>query len=175
MPESKLTPEAWVATATEELRRANSWTGRIHLHKLLSTLQLTGLAQQPFEFQLYYYGPYSPDLDATIADMELMGCLDREYVKPGYGPRYKVTRSPGQHLSAPEKAALCKGAQAFGERKTTELELIATCLWMEKRQGIKDENEIAQRVRKLKPKYTLDEIRQHITKAHQLEAALCSS
>lgn len=46
----------WVAASINALNRAGSWTGRIHIHKLLFVLKSLGLADPPVRFELYQYG-----------------------------------------------------------------------------------------------------------------------
>src|SRR4051812_27571202 len=82
---------AWIAVAATSLRRTGSWTGRTHLHKHLFITQALKLADVPFEFELYHYGPYSFQLDSIVAEMEAFGELDKQYPKPGYGPSYQLT------------------------------------------------------------------------------------
>lgn len=167
---------AWVTTAVRELRAAGSWTGRIHIHKLLSTVELLKLANPPFEFALYHYGPYSHDLDSTIALMDAHGLLMHEYPEPGYGPKYGATDlAAGLPPDSTEAEVLRKVAAAFGDRNSKELELLVTCMWVEKREGVKDDTELLARVRELKPKYKPDEINDHIAKARELEKSLTAA
>src|SRR5258706_15657637 len=90
--EENVEGKAWVAAAIRALRDRHSWTGRIHIHKLLFILRALGLAKPPFRFELYQYGPYSFGLDAVIADMDLDGTVSREYPKAGYGPKYQLSQ-----------------------------------------------------------------------------------
>lgn len=168
-------PEAWVAAAVKELREQHSWTGRTHIHKLLAIMGTLELADVPFEFELYYYGPYSRDMDFTIAEMEADGLLSKEYSKPGYGPKYNTSSVSVPKLDKPtDLTAIHRAAKAIGARDSKELELIATCLWVEKRENVLSDEKIAARVQELKPKYTPLEIKQHIKLARQLEKSLTS-
>ena len=176
MAPSQKNPEAWVECAVSELREAGSWTGRIHIHKLLAILELAGAANPPFEFELYHYGPYSRELDTTIAEMEFFGQLSHEFPRPGYGPRYEVVDPASRDLDLPDATAIRKAARALGDRPSSDLELIATCLWLIKRERVSDKTQVVDRVAKLKPKYKndRDRIQQSFDEACKLEAALRS-
>lgn len=177
MAENQPNREAWVEAAVRELRNAGSWTGRIHVHKLLSIIQLLKLATPPFRFELYHYGPYSRDLDATFAELEACGYLHRDYPKPGYGPQYDVgaQSSPSAKLSQNDETAIRKVAEVTGEWQSRRLELVATCLWVAKQEGEKEDDEIARRVNELKPQYTINSIKPFAKKAHELAARLDAS
>jgi len=172
MPAAEAQPQDWVTAAVQALRNAESWTGRIHVHKLLASVELLGLAHPPFDFVLYYYGPYSRELDLTIAEMQAAGLLEREYPQPGYGPRYKVVYEGSGALTPDQREAIRNTASAFAQRNSNELELLTTCLWMEKRDGVTDEREIASRVSRLKPKYGIEQIIPYVQNARDLEARL---
>lgn len=164
MSKSESLPQAWIGASVKELRHVGSWTGRIHVYKLLSVIELVGLAQPPFEFEL----DYSRDFNEIFGEMQTMGYLDWEYPKPGYGPRYTACIST-EELNTSEKNAIRRVAEAFGKRNSTDIELIVACLWMEKREGIQDVNEIVQRVHNLKPMYTVDQIRPYVLEARKLQ------
>lgn len=162
--------EAWVGAAVRSLRDVDSWTGRIHIHKLFAIVDLLDLAKQPFPFELYYYGPYSRELDCTIASMDMRGLLEHEYPKPGYGPRYNLIEDrPSLDV---DTATIRRVANAICKYDSRSLELIATCLWVKHREGLDDDAEIVERVRSLKPRYNDDKVKQGLNEARQLEAAL---
>jgi len=176
---SSATPEAapWVLAAVQALNHHGSWTGRIHIHKHLFITQVLELAQPPFDFVLYDYGPYSFGLDDEIVDLELFGCLERSYPKPGYGPRYEPTLrglEGGRAIRPVDAKALGRVAAGLGDSKSQDLELIATCLWMERRERVARDDEIVQRVRRVKPKYDEPDIREGLRKAHDLATQLAA-
>lgn len=163
--------EAWVASAIRELRRSGSWTGRIHVHKLLYLVSELGLAKPPFSFVLYQYGPYSYDLDAAIADMEMFGQIEKSFPKPGYGPRYGVSdfgSASGPCLALADADAVVRVARAFGNLDSQSLEVLATCVWVELKEGLKSDDAIVNRVKFLKPKYDESRIRLELRAARDL-------
>lgn len=168
--------EAWIAKATEALQRHGSWTGRIHIHKLLYFVKQLNLADVPFEFEFYHYGPYSFDLDSAIEDMHLYGLLDRVFAKPGYGPKYSLTGA-GQNVvsrASPEtSAAVDRVARVFGAKSSKDLELMATCLWVKRHDAACPASKVViERVKTIKPKYDSSEIEAALKEANRAEAEL---
>lgn len=165
--------------AADALRRHGSWTGRIHIQKHLFITQVLNLAGPPFEFVLYDYGPYSFDLDEKIIDLELFGLLSRSYPTPGYGPQYEPTPQGlrvARGLKAEDRQAVERVAKELGGRKSQELELIATCLWVERNEKVSDSEGVVRRVKQLKPKYKDDEetIRRSFCSARAIATALAA-
>jgi uncharacterized protein YwgA len=177
MSQASPDPAAWVLAAVDALNRHRSWTGRVHVHKHLFITQVLELAAPPFEFVLYDYGPYSFDLDNKIIELELLGHLSRSYPQPGYGPRYEPTLQGlelARTLRPEDREAVDQVATQLGDRKSQELERIATCLWVERKDGISDANAVVARVKGVKPKYDEETIRQSLNDAHALVGSLAS-
>ncbi len=172
---SKTAP--WVLAAAHALNEQDSWTGRVHIHKHLFITQVLRLAVPPFDFVLYDYGPYSFELDEEIVNLEMFGFLSRSYPQPGYGPRYEPTAlglSEARSLPESDCEAIKRVAKAIGGRKSLELELIATCLWFERKEGVSDRNEVVRQVTQAKPKYDEETIRRQLDDAHALIKSLAA-
>lgn len=167
--------EAWVGCAAQALRSAGSWTGRIHVHKLLFAVQVFDLAQPPFEFEIYQYGPYSRDIDASFSEMEMFGILEKEYPDPAYGPRYKVYGHPEKELATAEMNVVERVAQVLRDRNSSDLELIATCWWVELRENKSEAEAIIDRVHEIKPKYTRENIAAALKAAREMRVQLAGS
>ncbi len=175
MPQQIDEPATWVLAAAGELNRHGSWTGRIHIHKLLFITEVLQLAKPPFKFVRHEYGPYSFGLDEEFINLELSGCLDHSYPTPGYGPRYEPTpkgRAVASKLPEQAANAVAEVAAQLGDRNSQKLELLATCLWVERREGITGEPEILSRVQELKPKYSEQEVQRGLEDARKLVASL---
>ena len=165
-------PDSWVSAAVEELRRADSWTGRIHVHKCLFLVRLLGLAKPPFQFEFYRFGPYSRQLDSRFSGMEALGQLEKDYPQPGYGPQYRSCEKLPESLDPSDRTAVQKVAGAFGTRDSRELELLATCLWVERQERVTGDEPIIARVQELKPKYEREEIRPALQDARRMAEEL---
>lgn len=162
---------AWVAEAIHALNEHKSWTGRIHTQKLAYIVSELKLAVTPFTFEFYRFGPYSIELDRTVADMETFGQIDKDYSAPGYGPTYSCTAlglREAQALGTVEKTALRRVAQHISTMSGSDLELMATCIWAMRREALRKDAEIIQRVAALKPKYSADRIRASLAQTKQL-------
>lgn len=175
MAQSKPDPGAWILAAADALNRHGSWTGRIHIHKHLFITQVLELANPPFEFTLHDYGPYSFELDEQIVDLEMFGHLDRSYPQAGYGPRYEPTPQGlaiAQGLAHPDTIAVNRVAEELRDRKSQDLELVATCLWVQRREKITDPAEVVKRVQRAKPKYDEKTIERSLKDADALVSRL---
>jgi hypothetical protein len=167
-----MTARAWIAGSVKKLNDVKSWTGRIHIHKHLFLTQVLELAEVPFQFELYHFGPYSFQVDYVIADMETFGELDKQYSKPGYGPRYFTTDLADAELSPGDEDALQRVADQIRTFNSSDLELIATCLWVERREGETDDQVIIDRVKEIKPKYPAPQIRTALLQSRTVAAQL---
>lgn len=163
--------EPWIAQTVRCLNRHGSWTGRIHIHKLLFLLGESGLAKPPFEFVLYQYGPYSYGLDSDISVMELYGQIAKDFPRPGYGPKYRVSELDSEladQLDPKPASAIERVASLVGNLDSQSLEVQATCVWVERRENIVLDDKIVDRVVFLKPKYDPSRVRRELASARQL-------
>lgn len=175
MPDTTDIRTLWVTETVRVLRGANSWTGRIHIHKALVLGELLGLLDTPFEFEIYRYGPYSFDLDSEIAEMETSGLLTKDYVQPNYGPKYSNSSLAADlidKLDDDARARLLRIASQIGSWRSQDLELVSTCLWVQRREGVTSSPDVVKRVQALKPHYDGAQIEQGIRKAAELAASL---
>lgn len=166
--------EAWVACAVAKLRAVRSWTGRLHVHKLLVLAKMLKLANPPFDFALYHYGPYSYELDGTFAMMEAYGRIYRHYERPDYGPRYSLPDGARPKLSPRDDRALDRVANWIGKRPAGELEAVATALWIRRIEGAKTGSRCAERLKQVKPHYDPSRIQSACQAAAELERAFAS-
>jgi len=129
------------------------------------------LADIPFDFELYHYGPYSFELDGVLAEMEMFGELNKRYRKAGYGPSYEIT-SLGEEalaqLGAEEIDVSATVAAKLARLDSAALELIATCLYVELVEGESDDDVIVPRVKEIKPKYSVSRIEWALGQARRL-------
>jgi len=166
---------AWVAAATKTLAEAGSWTGRTHLHKHLFIVHALRLGNVPFDFELYHYGPYSFELDNAVAEMETFGDLEKRYRQAGYGPSYETTAFGVEALSelGTEEYVVAEAvASKLARYDSVDLELIATCLYVEVVEGETNDDLVLPRVKEIKPKYSVSEIEWALSRARQLRQDL---
>ena len=156
-------PSAWALRAIDVLQEVGSWTGRIHIHKLLYLSNALCGTNAPFEFDLYRYGPYSFDLDALLRDLTVCDLAKPVYRHPGYGPSYQVEGNwidaVSTDVPAADLAKMRRLAAQMGQMPGGDLEVLATLLWFEHKEKESDPNRIVSKVREVKPRYTEEFIR----------------
>jgi uncharacterized protein YwgA len=162
-----------LASVVQMLSEAGSWTGRMHIHKLLYFAQeLLGLESR-YEFVLYQRGPYSFDLDADIRSLRSIGAVDIT-PQPPYGPSYGVTEL-GKVLSKPSPveeqmiANLRELANELGPRQARDLELLATTLYVLNNERPESDKATVERVRSLKPQFSEDEAENALQQVRQIQ------
>jgi hypothetical protein len=163
-----------LASVVQMLDEAGSWTGRMHIQKLLYFAQeLLGL-ESDYEFVLYQRGPYSFDLDADIRSLRSIGAVDITPMPP-YGPSYGATAlgdvlgkaSPvGEQATAKLRAL----AGELGPKQARDLELLATTLYV-LRERRRSDKAVVRRVVSLKPQFSEDDAQDAIRQVKQIQAA----
>jgi uncharacterized protein YwgA len=162
-----------LASVVQMLSEAGSWTGRMHIHKLLYFAQeLLGLDSE-YEFVLYQRGPYSFDLDADIRSLRSIGAVDIT-PQPPYGPSYSVTEL-GKVLSKPSPveepmiAKLRELASELGPKQAKELELLATTLYVLNNERPESDKAAIGRVIRLKPQFSEDAAKNALEQVRQIQ------
>ncbi len=162
-----------LVSVVQMLDEAGSWTGRMHIQKLVYFAQdLLGL-QSDYEFVLYQRGPYSFDLDADIRSVRSIGAVDIK-PSPPYGPSYFRT-SLGEaisKLSPVEKELndkLIALAKELGPPTAGQLEKLATTHYALHHETHESDKDIINRVVSLKPHFTADQVEQALEQVRQME------
>jgi len=160
-----------LSSIVQMLREAGSWTGRMHIQKLVYFAQeLLGLPSN-YEFVLYQRGPYSFDLDADIRSLRSIGTVEISPAPP-YGPRYGITElgrgivrlSPvGEEMNE----TLADLAERLGPKHAKELELLATTLYVMS-EGCDSDDDIVRRVVSLKPQFDKDEAKKAMEEVREI-------
>lgn len=142
----------------DRLRRAGSWCGHTHMQKATYFLQTLLGVPTGFEFILYMYGPYSFDLSEELAGFRADYLIEFDHRSPGYGPGLVPTRTSESlrsgysrtlAASAPQIAFI---AETFGSRGVSDLEKLATALYVTRQTGTPtDADSRARRLVELKP------------------------
>lgn len=169
----------WVLHAIKCLNDRGSWTGRVHIHKLLYITKELLTEEVPFSFELYRFGPYSFDLDEYLRDLATFGAVSATIVDEGYGPKHEVSAAAKplladhpESFSRDQLDLLKRAASAIGNRSSGDLELIATCLWVEREENIVDRDEVIARVKIIKPRYDIETIANQYDSLQSLKLAL---
>ena len=164
---------AALTSVIQMLRDAESWTGRMHIQKLVYFAQKLVQLPTEYEFVLYQRGPYSFDLDADIRSLRAIGAIDISPAPP-YGPSY--FRTPlGEEMEEQSpiteslRDSLTGLAQHLGPKKAVELELLATAQYA-LGEGHQSEEDIVSRVISLKPHFSPPEVRRGLEEVRELQA-----
>ncbi len=136
---NRLKRAALLTSLTRKMRDRESWCGETHIQKAVYFLEdLLGLPMD-FEFTLYRHGPFSFDLRDELTSMRADDLLKLEPQAPPYGPRIAPTERYEQ-LKKSFSATLKKYkehlifvADKIGDKGVTELEQLATALYVTKR------------------------------------------
>ncbi len=169
---------ALIAKVVQKLNEAESWTGRMRIQKYVYLAQaLLGLSSD-YPFVLYQRGPYSFELDTDIRSFRAIRGIDLEPMPAPYGPRY-FTTSLGNAISKlyPANAkldqALTDLAKALRHKDAPDLELLATAHYV-LMEGKRTDEERIQRLRRLKPHFSIDQARTALEEATQLQKQFIS-
>ena len=150
-----------VLTLGNKLRSYGSWTGETHLQKATYVMQDLLHVPTGFEFILYKHGPFSFDLRALLSSMEADSFI-RWVPQYPYGPTMEAGGSADQLLTQfPKKPREYSRqidfvAQKLGPYRVTELEKIATALYVTHEQN-GPARERSARIHELKPHISIAE------------------
>ena len=166
------------ASIIHMLNEAKSWTGRMHIQKLIYLAQCLFGLPSGYEFVLYQRGPYSFDLDADIRSLQSLGAVDIRPSPAPYGPTY-VRTGLGEAISqlnplGPEQVRkLMALAKELGPKTASELELLATTYYVLHEGAHESDKDIVSRVIALKPQFTSDQAETALDQVRQLESRFC--
>ena len=132
-------------------------TGKIKLQKLMYFLQESFNAPTNYSFRMHHYGPYSEELETDLARLRSNGYLSIKPDLGGYGFHVSVEDQPDEtwsEISQPYKAGLEKVVDLFGNKPTSDLELMATLHFAHKISNNPSKEQLVKIVQSLKPKFS---------------------
>ena len=159
--------------ATELVKRG-SWCGETQIQKATFLLQeLVGI-DVGFDFMLYKHGPFSFDLRDTVTEMAADGLIDYVVRNPDYGPSLLPTADSATFLERFPKTISRYSrqiqfvAESLGNKGVSDLERIATAVFIINRlKSIKGERRAEEMVR-LKPHISPFDAKEAIREAERL-------
>jgi len=167
----RLQMAAVLLSLVDELRERGSWCGETHIQK--SVYFLKELLNVPLgvDFVLYRYGPYSFELDEQLARLMADGVFEEQLMQYPYGPKIVhgamakqvLTRFPKMKEQYASQISFV--AECFGKSNVSELERIATALFVTK-DGVtsKDVDSRAKRLIELKPHISIENAKAAVEK-----------
>ena len=138
--------------------------GKTKMQKITYFLQTAVGVPLKYPFRMHYYGPHSDELDATLSRAEMLGYIDIEPDREGFG--FHI--APGTHsetnwfdedtVHLDDVEAIDRAIKFLGSLEIVDLELHATIHCIDRVRGGLPKDEILQTVKKLKPKFSIDTI-----------------
>jgi hypothetical protein len=137
----RLKKAALLTRLLQQLRAGGSWCGETHVQKAVYFLQELLKVPTDFTFVLYKHGPFSFDLRDELTALRADDLIKLELQAPPYGPR--LAPNPGsKHLQEVSSRTLAKYdarigfvAEKLGAKNVSELERLATALYVTSRLG----------------------------------------
>ncbi len=153
---------AVLADLADHLRKKGNWCGETHLHKATYFLQKLLKVPVGFSFFLYKHGPFSFDLRDELTAMRADGLFELLPQWP-YGPSLVTTERSielrQQYAKTLKKYQ--KGvdfvADHLGSQNVSELERLATALYIKLEESSKSASQRARRLHSLKPHISTDD------------------
>jgi uncharacterized protein YwgA len=146
-----------IISVIRNLKENGSLCCKTHIIKTLYLLKATKRIDMPFDFILYKHGPYSFDVEDSLALMKSYGAIEEDDTKSGiYGESLKL----GDNADFPKKFVQLKNSELdaiseickiTGNKGVKELERLATSAWIVDDEKISNPEKIASRVHELKP------------------------
>lgn len=162
-----------------QLRAHGSWTGETHIQKAAYLMQELLGVPSGFKFVLYRHGPFSFDLRDSLNKLETWGCLQTEEQPYPYGP--KIVEGPSAtKMKTASSAHQDYGsfihfvAEQLGNAKVSELERIATALFVELDPNVEAGNR-QDRLVDLKPHISRDEAPAAFAKLREIRSNAISA
>ncbi len=159
----RLQKAAILTELADQLRREESWCGHTHMQKATYFLQELLGVPTGYEFILYKHGPYSFDLSEEMTALRADFLIEFDHRSPGYGPGLVPTGTSAEFASrhpvtlAKYAREITYVAQAFGSKGVTELENLATALYVTRENGVPRGVEVLADTRRLKPHVPIDQ------------------
>jgi uncharacterized protein YwgA len=153
---------ALLTALAENLRKRGSWCGETHLQKATYFLQVLEKVPVGFDFILYKHGPFSFELRDELTAMRSDGLFDLDQQWP-YGPTLvptqKSKRLRQQYSKTLQKyeRQLNFVSDQLGSQNVSELEKLATALYIRIETSPKSETQRAKYLHSLKPHVSLDD------------------
>ena len=112
-----------------------------------------------FDYSMYHYGPYSAQVSSEINFAENIGTVEVDWI-PDKGYFIKPKSDELERvLSDDDKQAIGRVIGKYGMFNAIELSIIATALFVKDDFEVNDNEELVRVVASLKPKYSIDRIR----------------
>lgn len=141
------------------------------VQKIMYFLQHAFGVPLDYSYTMYYFGPYSEELNNDLLDMKLQDHLDIKPSPDGYGyhvrPGSEIIDSLDTKIE-PYKGQLDDCLDKFRDFSALYLELLGTLYFVKHSEDGLTEDEIVKKVKKLKPKFDESAIKEYYEKLESL-------
>lgn len=168
--------QAVLAAVDQRLAAEGSWCGETHLQKAVYFLQTLLDVPTDFHYILYKFGPFSRELRAELATMRADGFLELVPRPQPYGPTLDVTPSAEHQLVARWPKTLKRHApgldfvaKQLGHLGVSDLERLATALWVLRELPDAKRDEQAARLHEIKPHVSLTDAADALARVEKME------
>ena len=162
---NRLQRAAVIVSLIEALRVKNSWCAETNVQKACFFLQELTDVPLDLEFVLYKYGPYSFELTDELTALRADSILGLRVRDLKYGPCYvpgaladsllkRYPKTVGKYANEVQFVA-----QRLGSKGVSDLERVATALYVRKAMGSAGANVRATKITELKPHVSLPDAR----------------
>ncbi len=144
--------------------------GRTAVMKLLYFLSVLRNVSLGYRFTLYSYGPFDSEVLQDLDYAQSLGALTTRVVGNAVGYGYDI--QPGSEADSAQDFApkflrkhqndVAWVLQHFGRFGAADLELAGTIVYVDRESSAQTIDELAQRVRDVKPHFTIPKIRERI-------------
>ena len=136
--------------------------GKTKIQKIIYFLQHAFGVPLDYVYTMYYFGPYSEELNNNLLDMKLQNYLHIEAAPDGYGyhvrPGNEVIDSTIYDKIKPYKRQLDDCLDKFGQSSPSDLELLGTLYFVKRNEDKLTKEEIFKKVKMSKPKFSMSAI-----------------
>jgi hypothetical protein len=149
-----------IISVIRNLKENGSLCCKTHIIKTLYLLKATKRIDIPFDFILYKHGPYSFDVEDSLALMKSYSAIEEDNENSGiYGESLKLGENadfPRKHrinvqLKEDEIDIISEICKISGNKGVKELERLATAAWIVNEEKVFNPEKVASLVHKLKP------------------------
>jgi hypothetical protein len=169
-----------IAVFVDLIDVTGSQIGRTALMKMCYFLQTLKDVQLGYEFSLYSYGPFDSMVLGDLRVAEDLSAIESSVSTFSGGYQYLLSTSDNasqfkksaRPFLTEHRAEIDWVAHTFGHRSASELELLSTIVYVNRSDRISNRQTLTEKVKHIKPHFSLQEISRKIDWLEQSELLL---
>jgi uncharacterized protein YwgA len=163
-----------IGLIVKDLTENGSWCGETHIQKTAYIAKHVLNVPIESEFVLYKHGPYSFDLNKSLAHMKGRGILSLK-ANPGYGPSYSLNSAYWESLFKVVKVSMNdisdsvnRACVALAKKNVGDLERIATAFFVLQNYSNLSIDQMSKKINELKPHLSIELSRLSLQEAKKI-------